>query len=210
MYLPILSIFSYYVYSHITLIFLNLRGPYQFELSSILESHLLFFLLYHIYSIKFTTFQQILVFIITYFLKQRRRKKCQICFNIRKKEIAYYTYDKFKKFISYEEDIRRRCVFEILYYCGLCKGELKSLTWKNIYFDKKVLSFNKQIIQRNNRVKFEFLDTKIKDSRRTVPITKVLLNDSKMLHEQDKKDYYGFNDDFFVVSDAKPITDYNI
>lgn len=31
-----------------------------------------------------------------------------------------------------------------------------------------------------------------------------------MLYEQDKKEYYEFNDDFFVVSDAKPIADSNI
>lgn len=31
-----------------------------------------------------------------------------------------------------------------------------------------------------------------------------------MLYGQDKKDYYGFNDDFFVVSDAKLIADFNI
>lgn len=31
-----------------------------------------------------------------------------------------------------------------------------------------------------------------------------------MLYEQDKREYYGFNDDFFVVSDAKPIADSNI
>lgn len=42
--------------------------------------------------------------------------------------MAYYTYDKFKKFISYEEDLRWKCVFKILYYCGLRKGELKGLT----------------------------------------------------------------------------------
>ena len=130
--------------------------------------------------------------------------------NERRKEMSYYTYDEFKKFISYEEDLRWNCVFEILYYCGLRKGELKGLTWKDIYFDKKVLSVNKQITQRNNRVKFEFSDTKTRDSRRIVPITKVLLNNLKMLYEQDKKDYYGFNDDFFVVSDAKPIADSNI
>ena len=46
--------------------------------------------------------------------------------------------------------------------------------------------------------------------RQEVHITKVLLNGLKMLYEQDKKDYYGFNDDFFVVSDAKPIADSNI
>ena len=31
-----------------------------------------------------------------------------------------------------------------------------------------------------------------------------------MLYEQKKKEYHGFNDDFFVVSDAKPIADSNI
>lgn len=78
------------------------------------------------------------------------------------------------KDIFYEEDLKWKCVFEILYYCGLRKGELKGLTWKDIYFDKKVLSVNKQITQRNNRVKLEFSDTKIRNSRRIVPITKVL------------------------------------
>lgn len=38
------------------------------------------------------------------------------------------------KDIFYEKDLRWKCVFEILYYCGLRKGELKGLTWKDIYF----------------------------------------------------------------------------
>ena len=54
------------------------------------------------------------------------------------------------------------------------------------------------------------MDTKTRDSRRVASITKVLLNDLKILYEQDKKDYYGFNDDFFVVSDTKHIADSNI
>lgn len=120
--------------------------------------------------------------------------------NERRKEMAYNTYDEFKKIISYEEGLRWKCVFEILYYCGLRKGELNSLTWKDIYFDIKVLSVNKQLTQRNNHVKFEFSDTKTRDSRRIVSITKALLNELKMLYEQDKKDYYGFNDDFFGFS----------
>ena len=82
--------------------------------------------------------------------------------NERRKEMSYYNYEEFKKFISYEDDLRWKCVFEIFYYCGLRKGELKGLTWKDIYFDKKVLSVNKQITQLNNRTKFEFSDTKIK------------------------------------------------
>ena len=54
------------------------------------------------------------------------------------------------------------------------------------------------------------MNTKTIDGRRIVHITKVLLNDLKMLYEQDKKEYYGFNDDFFLVSDSKPITGSNI
>ena len=83
-----------------------------------------------------------------------------------RKEMAYYTYDEVKMFISYEEDLRWKCVFEILYYCGLRKAKLKDLAWKDIYFDKKILSVNKQITQRNNCVKFEFSNTKTRDSRR--------------------------------------------
>lgn len=37
--------------------------------------------------------------------------------NEHRKEMSYYTYDEFKKFISHEEDLRCKCVFEILYYC---------------------------------------------------------------------------------------------
>ena len=54
------------------------------------------------------------------------------------------------------------------------------------------------------------MDTKARDSIRVVLITKVLLNYLKILYELDKKDYYGFNDDFFVVSDTKPVADSNI
>ena len=103
------------------------------------------------------------------------------------KEQLFFTYEEFKQFLSVETDIKWIGIFEILYYCKLRKGDLKGLTWKDIYFDKKVLSVNKQITQRNNRVKFEFSDTKTRDSRRIVSITKVLLNNLKMLYEQDKK-----------------------
>ena len=59
----------------------------------------------------------------------------------------------------------------------------------------------------NNKGKFEFSDTKTKDSKRIVPITKSLLNDLKELHELDKNAYANFNDDFFVCSDCRPIAD---
>lgn len=120
--------------------------------------------------------------------------------------MLYYNYDKFKKFISYEPELRWKCVFEILYFYELRKGELKELTWKDIYFDKKILSVNKQITQRKSRKSFEFAVTKTK----IIPISKMLLNDLEMLYKQSKEEFYDFNDSFFVVSDAKPIADSTI
>lgn len=43
-----------------------------------------------------------------------------------------------------------------------------------------------------------------RDTRRIVPITKVLLNSLKILKEEVSKEYE-FNDDYFVIGDAFPV-----
>lgn len=44
------------------------------------------------------------------------------------KEMLYFTYDEFQKFLSVEKDIKFRCAWQLLYYCGLRIGELKGIT----------------------------------------------------------------------------------
>lgn len=39
-------------------------------------------------------------------------------------------------------------MFEILYYCGLRKGEFRELIWKNIDLVNKTLTIKKQITDR--------------------------------------------------------------
>ena len=46
------------------------------------------------------------------------------------KEMLYFTYDEFQKFLSVEKDIKFRCAWQLLYYCGLRIGELKGLPGK--------------------------------------------------------------------------------
>lgn len=53
-----------------------------------------------------------------------------------KKEMQFYTFDEFQKFISVEDDIRYKCIFKVAYYCGLRNGELRGLTWNDIDFEK--------------------------------------------------------------------------
>lgn len=76
------------------------------------------------------------------------------------------------------------------------------------FIDKKGYRQNYiHVTELNNKGKFEFSDTKTKDSKHIVPITKSLLNDLKELYNYDKKTYTSFNDDFFVCSDCRPIAD---
>lgn len=62
------------------------------------------------------------------------------------KEMKFYTWEEFQKYISYKDDIKFRCVFETLYYCGLRRGELRGLSWDNIDFEEKTLSVKKNVV----------------------------------------------------------------
>ncbi len=121
------------------------------------------------------------------------------------KEMMYFTYDQWKQFISVEDDLQKRVMFEILYYCGLRKGELRGLTWRNVDLVNKTLSVKKQITGRGGSVKeFQFSTPKTKSSIRTLPLNKLLLNDLKLLKKKRSKEHE-FNDNYFVIGDAFPV-----
>ena len=121
------------------------------------------------------------------------------------KEMMFFTYEQWKQFISVETELKFKVMFEILYYCGLRKGELRGLTWSNIDFKNKTLSVKKQITDRGGTVKsFQFSTPKTKSSIRTLPLNKVLLNDLITLKNEVSKEY-GFNNNYFVIGDAFPV-----
>ena len=84
------------------------------------------------------------------------------------------------------------------------KVEDNNMTFKDLYDEFRM--HNDEIMKDTTKYGY---DNKEKFIECFYPV-KVLLNDLKILYEQDKKEYYGFNDDFFVVFDAKPIADSNI
>lgn len=84
-----------------------------------------------------------------------------------KEEMLFYTYEEFQKFISAEEDIKWIAIFQILYFCGLRRGELLGLQWRDIDFSRNTLSVSKQITSRCGTVKnFHFSVSKTKSSIR--------------------------------------------
>ena len=79
------------------------------------------------------------------------------------------------------------CLYKSLYYCGLRRGELRGLQWKDINFKDRTLSITKQINDRCGFVKnWRFSVPKTKSSIRILKMPQVLTNDLKMMKSEQK------------------------
>lgn len=124
------------------------------------------------------------------------------------KKMKFYTYEEFKQFISYETDLKYKCLFETLYYCGLRNGEMRGITWEDIDFVNKTIDINKQIPTRFTSKNWKFTSVKTKSSNRTLPISDILYKHLKELYdtisvkENFKLSWFVFGDaDIPIVAD---------
>lgn len=121
------------------------------------------------------------------------------------KEMQFYTYEEFKKFLSVEKDLKFRTLFETLYFCGLRRGELRGLIWKYVDFDRKEINIVQNVVNVEGDSGYWHITTpKTPTSKRQIPIPKTLLEDLKSL-KIISESYYGFNDNWFVFGDISPI-----
>lgn len=121
------------------------------------------------------------------------------------KEMLFYTYEEFKQFISVEEDLMFKTLFKTLYYCGLRRGELRGLCWKNVDFERNEIAIKQNVVNVNGNHGYWHLTTpKTKTSNRQIPIPNSLKNDLMELKNQTKR-YYGFSEEWFVFGDVNPI-----
>ena len=127
--------------------------------------------------------------------------------NERKKEMAFYTLEEFQKFLSVETDLKFRCAFQTLFYCGLRNGELRGLTWNDINFNRSTLTVNKNIVKvpdPKTGKPYTVTSPKTSSSYRTIPIPNFLLKDLSDLYNDDAN-YYGFKDSWYVFGNIDPL-----
>lgn len=127
--------------------------------------------------------------------------------NERKKEMAFYTLEEFQKFLSVEIDLKFRCAFQTLFYCGLRNGELRGPTWNDINFNRSTLTVNKNIVKvpdPKTGKPYTVTSPKTSSSYRTIPIPNFLLKDLSDLYNDDAN-YYGFRDSWYVFGNIDPL-----
>lgn len=96
-------------------------------------------------------------------------------------------------------------LFEVLYYCGTRRGELRGLTWKNINFNRKEINSIQNVVNVSGDSGYWQLTTpKTRTSKRQIPMPDILITHLKQLKEECER-YYGFNENWIVFGDIQPI-----
>lgn len=124
-----------------------------------------------------------------------------------KKEMDFYEPEEFFKFISVVDDLRYKCFFELLYYCGLRRSEARGLQWKHIDFKNKLLTVSQQVLNPSNSnasTEWYISSTKTESSNRTIPVPTTLLNDLSELKKTNEK-FSKFKQTWFVLGDDIPM-----
>ena len=121
------------------------------------------------------------------------------------KEMQFYTWEEFKQFLSVIDDIKWKALFEVLFFCGLRRGELRGLSWDNIDFYNHELSVVKNVVQEGESGDYIVTTPKTRTSVRTLPVPERVMNDLHELYLQEKKQY-GFTNKWYVFGDKEPLS----
>ena len=121
------------------------------------------------------------------------------------KEMQFYTWEEFKQFLSVIDDIKWKALFEVLFFCGLRRGELRGLSWDNIDFFNHELSVVKNVVQEGESGDYIVTTPKTRTSVRTLPVPERVMNDLHELYLQEKKQY-GFTNKWYVFGDKEPLS----
>lgn len=120
-----------------------------------------------------------------------------------KQKKGTFSKKEFNKFINSVDDKVYHALFNVLFYCGLRKGE--ALALKVSDFKNNCLIINKTITKELYNGKRQILNTKTKKSNRIIRLDYLTNRELKRLIKYYNKKYNNFNDNFFLFGGDKPI-----
>lgn len=122
---------------------------------------------------------------------------------IRTKNVDFYTYDEFNKFIKEIDDIKYHTLFMVLYYQGLRIGEANALTWYDVDFNNHTLNINKTVNTKIKGMQFMVTSTKKTASDRVLPLEEDTEEELKKLFDYFSQ-FKNFKMDWFCFGGARP------
>jgi integrase len=118
----------------------------------------------------------------------------------RRKEMLFFTLEEYELFAENVDDIEYGLIFDILYWCGIRKGELQALKFSDIDLENRTLKVSKNFDYRNHRI----TTPKNLNSYREVMLTTQLVEQLDFYINYCKR-IAGYNDDLFLFGLDKPI-----
>lgn len=129
--------------------------------------------------------------------------------NTIKKEMNFFTYDEYKQFDRVIDNFEYHTFFETLYFLGIRQGECQALTWNDVNLSKGTLSITKTLTTKIKGENWTISSPKTKNSTRTLPIPKKLLNDLKIMHNK-ACEYSDFKNSWFIFGNIEPFKETTI
>ena len=124
------------------------------------------------------------------------------------KKLRYIVYDQYCKFISVIDDELWHCFFLTLYFTGMRKGEILAITWRDINFNRNVISINKTISFNTKTGKYKITATK-NCLNREITMSK-RLREELVKYKDFVKQFNDYNEDWYVFGNGDVISDYQV
>jgi len=119
------------------------------------------------------------------------------------KEIKFWDYEEFNKFISHIDDSLYRVLFNFLYWTGCRLGEALALTWND--FNHDIITINKTISKESINGSRIITAPKTKKSIRKIRIDSKLSSELIELHTNYNKVFDNFNNNFYIFGGNVPL-----
>lgn len=123
---------------------------------------------------------------------------------VSKQQKGTFTYKEFKKFIKCVDNNIYHALFDVLFYCGLRKGEALALKISDV--KKDYLIINKTITKESFNGKRIILTPKSKSSNRIIKLDLFTQIELARLVIYYKKHFNNYNSDFYLFGGDKPIS----
>lgn len=126
-----------------------------------------------------------------------------------KKEMLFFTYEEYQKFINKVDKTEYKAFFQVLYFMGLRQGECMALNWNDINFENKTLSINKTLTSKIKGEIYTISPPKTKNSNRILPVPESVLEALKNMYDN-AKHFTDFNKQWFIFGNSLPFKETTI